>query len=286
VFVVAMDVVRGSSREVLPPIVDGRAPAAPQEIALAGHTMRRLGLGIGDRAELAAEEGARPLPVTVVGRVVMPPVLGTVEPGEGALMPNGSTYDALGVDPSTGIPRGKIVFLRLAPGASPAEVLADLNKGLGGSYEQMYEVPRVEPRDLVDFGRVDGFPLLLGGVLALLAASTLVHVLVSSVRQRRHDFATLRSLGLRRGQVRAVVACQAAFLVACAVAIGVPLGALAGNVAWSLYADRSGFISAVRVPAIAVLLVVVLSLLVGLLCALFPAQAAARTPPARLLRAE
>jgi ABC-type lipoprotein release transport system permease subunit len=285
-FVVTVDVVRGEPSDLLPPTAEGEAPVGPGEIALASRTMHRLGARIGDRLELSAEGAPRAMSVTVVGRVVMPPVLGTVEPGEGALMPNRSTFEALGIDTGGELVAAQNVYLRVTPGADRAAVIAGLNQTFGGSSPELYEVPRVQPRDLVDFGRVDGFPLLLGGVLALLAASTLVHVLVSSVRSRRHDLATLRALGVRRRQLAGVVASQSTFLALVAVLVGVPLGILAGRVAWSVYADRSGFISVVRVPAVTVLLLGVLAVVVAGLCAAVPAHIAARTRPAQLLRTE
>jgi ABC-type antimicrobial peptide transport system permease subunit len=113
-----------------------------------------------------------------------------------------------------------------------------------------------------------------------------VHVLVSSVRRRRKDLATLRALGLRQVELGAIVAAQAAFLALVALAIGLPLGIVAGRVAWSLYADNSGFISVVRVPLLALLTVGLLTVLVAELCAAVPARVAARTRPATLLRTE
>ncbi len=145
VYVVTIDVVRGSPSDVLPPIAEGEAPVGPGEIALASRTMHRLGAGIGDHLELSVEDAPRAMPVTVVGRVVMPPVLGTVEPGEGALMPNRSTFDALGIKTGGELVAAQNVYLRVAPGAEPVAVIADLNKTLGGSSPQLYEVPRVQP---------------------------------------------------------------------------------------------------------------------------------------------
>ena len=156
--------------------------------------MSRLRTRLGDHLQLTVDGASRAITATVVGRVVMPPLLGTDTPGEGALMPNRSTLEAFGIDRrESDAPIVSDVYLRVDGGTDPHTVIADLNGKLSGESQQLYEVPRVEPRDLVDFGRVDGFPLLLGVVIALLAASTLVHVLVSSVRMRRHDLATLRA---------------------------------------------------------------------------------------------
>jgi ABC-type antimicrobial peptide transport system permease subunit len=286
VFVLTFDAVKGAAADVLPPIVDGRAPRKADEIALASGTMHRVGAQIGDQFDIKADNANRTRTITVVGRVVIPPVLGTVEPGEGAFMPHDGTFPALGLEtPEYGASVTR-VYMRLAEGADGDAAIAALNERLAGELPQLYPQPRVEPRDLVDFGRVDGFPLLLGGVLAVLAASTLVHVLMSSVRSRRRDFATLRSFGVRRIDLGGIIAVQASFLMLISVCVGVPLGIAVGRLAWARYADNSGFISVVRVPTLAVLLVVALAIIAAELCAALPARAAARTAPASLLRSE
>jgi hypothetical protein len=83
-----------------------------------------------------------------------------------------------------------------------------------------------------------------------------------------------------------VIAAQATFLALVAVVLGLPLGIVTDRTAWSVYADRSGFISVARVPAVAVLLLGMLAVLVAEVCAAIPARAAARTRPAQLLRSE
>jgi len=283
-----LDAVKGDRDAVMPRVTDGRLPESGSEIALGATTMRKLGVAIGDRIDVGVEEIGKKIGVTVVGRVVMPLIVGSSSPGDGALMPNRSTYKAFGVEPSPEIVAADSIYVALAPGANADTVVRTLNVALRGTTpsDQLYVSPRIEPGDLVDFGRVDEFPLLVGGVLALLAASTLVHVLVSSVRRRRKDLATLRALGLRQVQLGAIVAAQAAFLALVALAIGLPLGIVAGRIAWSLYADNSGFISVVRVPLLALLTLGLLTVLVAELCAAVPARVAARTRPATLLRTE
>jgi ABC-type antimicrobial peptide transport system permease subunit len=51
-------------------------------------------------------------------------------------------------------------------------------------------------------------PVLLGGFLGLLAVGAVGHALAMAVRQRRHDMAVLRALGMTRWQVRGVVITQ------------------------------------------------------------------------------
>ena len=70
-----------------------------------------------------------------------------------------------------------------------------------------------EPREVQALSDISGLPALLGGVLALLAAATLAHTLISSVRRRRRDLAVLRTMGFVRRQVWLSVFWQTATLV-------------------------------------------------------------------------
>jgi ABC-type lipoprotein release transport system permease subunit len=113
-----------------------------------------------------------------------------------------------------------------------------------------------------------------------------VHVLISSVRRRRHDLAILRTLGFKRGQVMWTVAWQSATLAAVALAIGVPAGVLLGRLAWDLFADRLGIIVEPVIAWGAVVLVIPATIGLAVLVGVGPAIAARRTRPAVVLRAE
>ena len=141
------------------------------------------------------------------------------------------------------------------------------------------------PTDLVNFGRVQDLPLLLGTALSLLALVTIVHLLLTSVRRRRRDFAVLRSIGLTRRQVRSAISWQAGTLTAAALGLGIPLGILGGRVAWRLFAGQLGILPVVVLPFILVL-VVPAALLLAVAVAAVPGESAARTRPAEILRSE
>ncbi len=142
------------------------------------------------------------------------------------------------------------------------------------------------PDDIRNFSRVRDTPLILGGVLALLAVGTLAHVLVTAVRRRRRDLAVLKTLGLVRRQVLSVVEWQALSLAVVALLIGVPLGLLAGRWAWVLFASSAGLAPAASIPVALVLLIIPVTVALAALIATWPAQAAARVRPATVLRAE
>jgi ABC-type antimicrobial peptide transport system permease subunit len=141
------------------------------------------------------------------------------------------------------------------------------------------------PTDVVNFGRVQSLPLLLGMALSLLALVTIVHLLLTSVRRRRRDFAVLRSIGLTRGQVRSAVGWQAGTLTAVALGVGIPAGIVCGRVAWRLFAGQLGIEPVVVLPVILVL-VVPAALVLAVAVAAVPGESAARTRPAEILRSE
>jgi ABC-type lipoprotein release transport system permease subunit len=140
------------------------------------------------------------------------------------------------------------------------------------------------PTSLVNFGEAVNFPLILGLMLALFGAATLLHLLVVSVTRRRREVGLLRALGFVNHQVGAAVCWQATTVALVGVVIGVPLGVAAGQVAWKAFATNLGVVpvSVVSVGLIAALgagVVVVANLL-----ALAPALVAARSRSNQLLR--
>jgi ABC-type lipoprotein release transport system permease subunit len=133
---------------------------------------------------------------------------------------------------------------------------------------------------------ISGLPALLGGVLALLAAATLAHTLISSVRRRRRDLAVLRTMGFVRRQVWLSVFWQTTTLVAIALAIGIPLGALLGRFAWNIFAEDLGAISEPQVAWVPFLVIVPAAFALASLVAAVPAWLAGRTRPSVALRTE
>ena len=111
-------------------------------------------------------------------------------------------------------------------------------------------------------------------------------MLVTAVRRRRRDLALLKTLGLVRRQVLSVVEWQALSLAGVAVAIGVPLGLLAGRWAWVLFASSAGLAPAASIPLPLVLLTIPVTAALAAGIAVGPGRAAARVRAAVVLRAE
>ena len=79
---------------------------------------------------------------------------------------------------------------------------------------------------------------------------------------------------------------QAAVFTVLVLLIAVPLGLIAGRLTWNVIARYGGFAPAPVVPAGQYGIVCGAALLIAGLLALLPARAAARTPPAVVLRTE
>jgi ABC-type antimicrobial peptide transport system permease subunit len=173
------------------------------------------------------------------------------------------------------------VLARAAPGPAAAAALArHVSK-----YRQFTGAVQ-EPVELVNFGESVNFPLLFGGMLALFAAATMMHLLLVSISRRRAEAGLLKVLGFVRYQVAAVVGWQATTVALVGITAGVPLGIVAGRVVWRVFATNFGVVPLTVVEAlpVAALACGVLAATNGL--AVFPALLAARARPAQLLRAE
>jgi hypothetical protein len=262
---------------VFPTMVEGREPRASDEVALGTRTMRQLGLRLGQTVEL---QDGRSATMRIVGRSAgLAGETNTPAASGGVLTLDG--LQRLGPDPGSGY---GVFYVRYAPGADPAAALRSLQRSPSGA-ELNVLLPK-PPTDVENLGRIGGLPGVLAGLLALLAATTLAHLLVSSVRRRRRDLAVLKTLGFVRGQVSAAVAWQATTVAVVALAAGLPLGVALGRWTWSLLIDRIGLVAEPVTPWPALLAGVLATVLVANLVAAWPGRMAARTRPAVALRSE
>jgi ABC-type antimicrobial peptide transport system permease subunit len=139
---------------------------------------------------------------------------------------------------------------------------------------------------LLKLDTIDTAPVALTVMTIALAAIVLGHVFLSSMRARRRDVAVLRVLGFSRGQTIRAVGWQACVYAFVALAIGIPLGLLAGRFAWNVYARDLGVVPEAAMPWIDLGLTVILALALTALAAAPAAWRAVRTRPAVLLRSE
>jgi ABC-type lipoprotein release transport system permease subunit len=134
--------------------------------------------------------------------------------------------------------------------------------------------------------RVRSVPLILAGLLALFAAATLTHALLTSVRLRARDLAVLKTMGFVRRQIRATVAWQTSALAVTTLLFGLPLGVIVGRAVWSVFADSLGVPGDPAISIAVFLVAVPATLLLANMIGALPARAAARTEAAVVLRTE
>ncbi len=270
---------------VAPAIIEGRAPTAPDEVALGTRTLHDLGAHVGQTVEaVVSASEAQPVPVRVVGRAVLPQESASGGLGQGTVL----TVDGLKrLAGDRGFPDPTNAVVRFAPGVDPARGRSQLQDRLRAALGERWTVTAPDkPTDVVNFGHVQNLPVVLAAVLALLAAATIGHLLVSSVRRRRRDLAVLKTLGFVRRQVTAAVWWQATTLVVIALGVGVPLGVAVGRWAWDLLADQLGILARPSTPLAALVVLVPVALLLANAVAAAPAWSAGRTRAAVVLRSE
>lgn len=142
------------------------------------------------------------------------------------------------------------------------------------------------PKDSQNYTRIRNTPAIPAALLAVLGVATLAYTLTTSVQRRRRDLAVLKTLGLRRPQVSAVVAWQASVLTAVALLVGLPLGLIAGRWAWAVFANAVGVSGDADIPWLWVALAFPIALVLANLIALGPGWPAGRVKPATVLCSE
>lgn len=260
---------------ITPPIMEGRAPSAPEEVAMARKTMRDAGVDVGDTVQIGLQGSAIDRPFRVVGATVLPFAGGTTL-GEGIWIPLEGLETSLGVR----FPTDR-ALVRFKSGADVDQLENFIEVRFEASIEHAES-----PGSVVDFGRVSQMPLLLAGIVAALAAGTLAHGLLTAIHRRRRDLAILKSLGFDRHQIRSAVSWQATATTLLTLAIGLSVGVLVGRWLWTTLANNTGFV-AEPVTELPMFGIAVAAALAGVnLIALLPGRAAARTPAAVVLRTE
>lgn len=266
------------SGDIGPPVLAGRLPTDETEIALGTRTLEQIDKSVGDTVKVRFAGVGHGRALQVVGRVVLPTLGSGAQLGKGAVLTSSVFNSVLHREPD----RFGAMFLGVTAGADPDVVLAEITERFGR--ENVAALPVGEPDDIVNFGRVEAMPLVLAFVVAVLAAATLTHTLVSSIRRRRHDFAILRTVGFVRGQLVSSVLWQSTTVITIALIIGLPVGVAAGSSLWQAFCGQLGIVAEVHTPALSVLALIPAAVFVANSIALMPALLAGRASPAGVLR--
>jgi hypothetical protein len=267
------------------PIIDGRAPMRTGEAVIGTSSADAFGMGIGDRVSV---EGSifEPDSVEIVGTAVLPTVglfqadrtgLGTgifIVPASARspLNPNSEAF--------TGI--------SLRAGVDGSDFMDDISDQVPtwspfGAPQLIYR-SAVRPPEIVNVSDMRSAPLVLGGVLAVSLLVGLALSLAVSVRERRREFAILRTLGFSGRSLYGSVAWQVISMVVIGLIVGVPLGVIAGRYAWRRFADQLGVVPRAGVSMLTVTAIAAAAIVLAVVAAALPARTAARVAPGDALR--
>lgn len=261
-------------------MLSGRAPMGTDEIALGARTLAALGKRVRpdspDHVTIAS--GSTRIDAAIVGVVVVPPAGDSAGFGRGAVVHPDLMDRAI---PGTG---SGGAFVKLAPGADPEALIERLRVSTRTPtlYSQTFE----PPADVVNFGRVENLPFILGVILSAIALATLAHTNVSAVRRRGRDLAIYKSLGFVRRQTGGAVLWQSTMLSSIALLLGLPLGIIVGRWIWVGFAGRLGVVSDPQIPGWIIASLMPATLFLGVIVAVLPARRAAFTKPSVMLRSE
>lgn len=280
--------------DVYPFLLDGRAAEKPDEIVLGTTVFRRLKAHLGSMVSVAFPLKDGSSQMRVVGRAVFPTLgRGSFAPaslGDGAavITDDFAYLERIFNDQET--ETNNFLLVKVRQGASKLAV----ERRIGGFFlrpdcaatNDCSVVHDQRPIELNVLTRVRSVPLILAGLLALFAAATLAHALLTSVRLRARDLAVLKTMGFVRGQIRATVAWQASALAITTLLFGLPLGAIVGRALWSAFASTLGVQGSAAISAAVFLIAIPLTLVLANIIGALPARAAARTEAAVVLRTE
>lgn len=262
-------------------LATGRWPAAAGEVVVDGTTAAESGLGPGSVLTLYPEDRAA-VAAPVVGTVDLPSALGgsipTILAADAEVAAWSSTAPAsiyvLGSAGADDVALREAISAEIGPAATGVvvrtgaeQVARDLDAFTGGS-------------DVLSVG-LWAAALVALAVTALVIANTFQVV----VAQRTQEFALLRCVGSRRGQVFQMVLMEAALIGSIGSVTGVITGGAAGvGLTRSLAESDTGLFTESVLPIGTLLAAGLVGVVTTVLAALAPARTAARHSPLQALR--
>jgi ABC-type antimicrobial peptide transport system permease subunit len=231
-----------------------------------------LGVGVGDELEVTFQgQGEQTLRVG-----------GVFEPNQivGGYLISTETLTELGGDP-----RDNYVYVDAAEGTDTLALGTRLE-------ERLVDYPNVVLKDQTAFkeeqrGQVNQLLYLIYALLALaiiIAVLGIVNTLALSVIERTREIGLLRAVGMGRRQLRRMVRLESVVIAVFGALLGLGLGVLLGVTLQRAIADEG--VDVLSIPIGLLLVFLVVSGLVGVLAAVWPARRAARLDVLRAVTTE
>ena len=221
------------------------------------------GLGVGDRFRLLSQAGRRPA-FRVAG--IYDTKVGLVG---GAIV----TQAVMGRDFAQ--TQDTIDFVRVAPGANPAQVQGRLEK----LAEEAFPTAEVVNQEELKKNQEEQINQLLGLIYALLVMAVIIslfgiaNTLALSIHERTRELGMLRAIGMSRRQVRTMIRYEAVITALIGAILGLILGVVFAALISQPLKDEGFTLS---YPVGSLVLLLVLAALAGVVAAIPPARRASR----------
>jgi hypothetical protein len=274
---VAIDKLKGS---IEPTILAGRPVLNDGEIVLGPAIMERHHVALGDSIDAGTSTGSGAL--TVVGSGV-PLSVGSYSSSSGAVV-SPADYSRYATPSTVENEGGLELAVRLAPAADVSVVRGEMGTTTGGFERVIKESFR--PARISNIERVRSVPLIIEAFAGLLTLLVLVHSLATVSGRRRRELSVLRALGMKPSDARHVLWWHGAILGALTVAIGLPLGVVAGRMFWRAITTSIDSVYSPRAPWALLAVVAAASLMLSVTVGAALSRRAVPHSIARLLRSE
>jgi hypothetical protein len=275
--VLGMDNARG---HLVPPVLEGRAPEADDEIALGRLEAEELGTGVGGHVTVQTSRGTRVF--DVVGLEVMPSLAGNDGVGKDALVRLSALQT---LDPTATVTSGAATVRADAPAGTAERIYKRLTHW-DPSQGPIPTLASSMPGTILNSNRVRSTPYLLVAVLGALGVLIIGFVVPTSIRRQRREWAVLRTMGADRRWITCTALWQAISITLIPVVLGIPLGLLGGARVFRLFSDAMGVVDSASAPLLLAVGVGLAVLVLTVVAALAAIHRPAVRPPSMLLRTE
>ena len=261
-------------------LVEGRYPAASNEVVIDVATAEKHGYKVGDTVRIATAQPVRSFQLVGLAQYGEVKSLGTATfavftiPAAQKLLDREGELDSISV--------------AAKPGVAPAQLAAELRTALPksvtvrtGDQQATEDAKSVEFTDFIRY-----FLLAFAGVALFVGAFVIFNTLSITVAQRTREFATLRTIGASRRQVMGAVVLEAfltglvASLVGLGAGVGLAIGLDALFAKLDLDLPAANTVFATRTVVVSLLVGTVVTVVAGIL----PAVRATRVPPIAAVR--